>query len=187
MAGSEFVTIGIFELIAASVTFLGIILALDRRIIENYQELLQEQDERLNKLHIGIEAKIISECDRLVIELFYNIGFTKKRLEGGKRDYKYRHMLITVSGIVVLIIYGIVLLVEHPNMPFLHHFSIAAIVVMAGLCPTIFHLLIHRRVILNTVDTNTNHERWYEQLQDAIDNPPSDADLDMYSTSLSPV
>ena len=178
MEGSELITIGIFELIAASVTFLGIILALDRRIIENYQELLQEQDARFNKLQTGIESKLISECDQLVIELSYNVGFTKTRLEGGKRDYKYRHMLITVSGIVVLIIYGIVLLVEHPHMPFLHHFAIAAIVVMAGLCPTIFHLLIHRRVILDTAENDKKQEHLYKQLQDAIDHPP---DVDVNS------
>ena len=164
MSESLFIPHGIFELIAASVTVLGILLALDKRIIDNYQEMLEIQENRKTMLDNGITKKFIDRFDTTVDELFNNINVGMIRLIEGQKDYKYRHMLITMAGIGVLLAYGLSLITEE----FKPSFFWSSVVIMGGMCPTIIHLLIHRNLIMRALEyiENTNYQ--FVQLQDAL-------------------
>ena len=164
MSESVFITYGIFELIAASVTVLGILLALDKRIIDNYQEMLDIQKYRKTILDDGIDKELIHRSDTTVDELFNIISVGSIRLTEGQKDYKYRHMLITMAGIGVLLAYGLSLIIEE----FEPSFFWSSVIIMSGMCPTLIHLLIHRNLIMRVLKYIESTDYIFDQLQDAI-------------------
>ncbi|WOV92682.1 MAG: hypothetical protein R1F52_06110 [Candidatus Nitrosoabyssus spongiisocia] len=160
MVESHFLSHGIFELLAAGITVLGILLALDNRVVSNYDEITKNVRWRLNLLYEGTELKIINTDENVEKIRLYHVDII--RLEKGVIDYKYKHMLITICGIGIMFAYGIALLIEEFN----YSFFISVIIIMSGMLPTIIHLLIHRQTLVKVLSFLGDDDLQYVELEE---------------------
>ena len=95
-----FITHGIFELIASIITFLGILLALDNRIVSNYDDLLVIHDARIVTINKAMRLKILDKDDPKAIELFQVHYFDREFVKSKRDDYKYYHFAYSIFGIM---------------------------------------------------------------------------------------
>ena len=138
-----FITHGIFELIASIITFLGILLALDNRIVSNYDDLLVIHDARIVTINKAMRLKILDKDDPKAIELFQVHYFDREFVKSKRDDYKYYHFAYSIFGIMILIGYGIILLTNEID----YTFFVTWVVVLVGMAPALIYLIYHVRVM----------------------------------------
>jgi len=110
----QFVYVGTLELITGVITFLGVLFALNRRLVDEYQSMLDSIDKKqasmLDKMQkLSRKGKLRVEDE----ELYAYYEGKREAVWQMKRDMSANYQLILILEICVLVGYGLALLSEH--------------------------------------------------------------------------
>ena len=158
------ITHGIFELIASIITFLGILLALDNRIVSNYDDLIAILVARIVTINKAMRLKILDKDDPKIIESFQVYYFDRELMKSRRDDYKYYHFAYSIFGIVVLIGYGIILLTNEIG----YTFFVTWVVILVGMAPALVYVIYHMRGMRQRMKEIKRLETYFSNLNQYI-------------------
>lgn len=138
----QFAYVGTLELITGVITFLGIMYALNYRLVREYQTVLdnmtKKQGKMLEDMHnLAVKGKhSVEDAEQYA----YHEG-ERERVWQMKRDMSSNHQLILILEIFVLVGYGLALLSE--QLPY----SVFVTIVVMGIAmfPSVAYTVRHRR------------------------------------------
>jgi len=150
----QFVYVGTLELITGVITFLGVLFALNNRLVGEYQALLDSITKRQARMLDSMQKRASEGKLRVEdAELYAYYEGKREAIWNMKRDMSANYQVILILGICVLVGYGLALLSE--QLPYSIFATISVIAV--AMAPSVIYTLRHKRNLqrLARLDTGT--------------------------------